>query len=60
MLLIKLKGRKIFNMLNSRQKELFGFTSISPKFNFKKKNRKLKTLRKIENLNKDYFRVISY
>lgn len=53
-------GKTIFRMLNSVQKELFGFTSISPKFNFKKKNRKLKTLRKIENLNQDYFRAISY
>ncbi len=53
-------GPKIFKMLNDNQKELFGFNSISPKFNFKKKNRKLKTLRKIENLSKNYFKVLTY
>ena len=53
-------GPKIFKMLNNNQKELYGFNSISPKFNFKKKNRKLKTLRKIENLSKNYYKVLTY
>ena len=53
-------GPKIFKMLNNHQKELFGFNSISPKFNFKKKIRNLKTLRKVENLSKDYLKVLTY
>jgi hypothetical protein len=53
-------GKSIFKLLNSKQKELFGFTSISPKFNFKTKNKKLRTLRKIEDISQDYFRAINY
>jgi ectoine hydroxylase-related dioxygenase (phytanoyl-CoA dioxygenase family) len=53
-------GTKIFKMLNNKQKELFGFSSISPKFNFKKKIRQLKTLRIISNIEKDYLKLLSY
>jgi len=53
-------GKKIFKKLNSKQKELFGFTSISPSFNFKSKTRNLKTLRNINNLDSEYYNVISY
>ena len=47
-------------MLNNKQKELFGFNSISPKFNFKKQIKQLKTLRKISNIGKDYLKTLSY
>ncbi len=53
-------GPKIFKLLNSKQKELFGFTSISPKFNLKKQMRTLKTLRKPSQLNLNYFKTIQY
>jgi len=53
-------GPKIYNLLNKRQKELFGFTSISPKFNLKKQVRTLKTLRKSSQLNSNYFKTIQY
>lgn len=53
-------GKKIFKLLNRRQKELFGFTSISPSFNFKNQSRKLKTLRKSVNLSSKYSEVLQY
>jgi ectoine hydroxylase-related dioxygenase (phytanoyl-CoA dioxygenase family) len=53
-------GAKIFKLLKPKQKELLGFTSISPRFDFKKKIRTLKTLRKIENLSQNYFKSIHY
>lgn len=53
-------GPKIYKVLNQKQKELFGFTSISPKFNLKTKIRTLKTLRRSNQLNKNYFRTIQY
>ena len=53
-------GKRIFNKLNSKQKELFGFTSISPSYDFKNKIRSLKTLRNVKNLDQKYSRVISY
>jgi ectoine hydroxylase-related dioxygenase (phytanoyl-CoA dioxygenase family) len=53
-------GSKIFSLLNNKQKELFGFTSISPKFNLKTQNRNLKTLRKPKQLNKNYNITINY
>ena len=53
-------GPKIFKLLNKTQKELFGFTSISPKFNLKTKSRSLKTLRKAFQLNSNYFKTIQY
>lgn len=53
-------GPKIYKILNQKQKELFGFTSISPKFNLKTKIRKLKTLRQSSQLNKNYFKTIQY
>ena len=53
-------GPKVFKMLNNKQKELFGFNSISPKFNFKKQIKQLKTLRKISNIGKDYLKTLSY
>ncbi|NMN67102.1 Protein involved in biosynthesis of mitomycin antibiotics/polyketide fumonisin [Candidatus Pelagibacter ubique] len=53
-------GPKIFGLLNDQQKELFGFTSISPKFNLKTRTRTLKTLRKSFQLNKNYFKTIQY
>lgn len=53
-------GSKIYGLLNTKQKELFGFTSISPKFNLKTQNRNLKTLRKSKQLNQNYFKTINY
>ncbi len=53
-------GPKIFNKLNNNQKQIFGFNSISPRYNFKTNSRKLKTLRKISTLNKNYFSVLEY
>ena len=53
-------GSKIFKILNNKQKELFGFSSISPKFNFKKQIRKLKTLRKVVKLKNQYSKVLQY
>ena len=53
-------GPKIYKLLNEKQKELFGFTSISPKFNFKKNGKTLKTLRRPSSLNKEYFKAIQY
>ena len=53
-------GSKIFKLLNKRQKELFGFTSISPRFNFKKQNKTLKTLRKTSSLSQNYSKTIQY
>ena len=53
-------GSSIFKMLNPKQKELFGFTSISPRFDLKRQIRTLKTLRKVENLSKNYSKVIRY
>ncbi len=53
-------GPKIFNLLNTQQKQLFGFTSISPKFNLKTKSRTLKTLRKSFQLDQNYFKTIQY
>ena len=52
-------GSKIFNKLNIKQKELFGFNCISPRFNFKKQTRVLKTLRDIKKLSKEYKKVIN-
>lgn len=53
-------GNNIFKKLNNKQKELFGFNSISPRFNFKKQTRVLKTLRKVEELSKSYKKVINF
>ena len=53
-------GPKIYKLLNKKQKELFGFTSISPKFNLKKQKRSLKTLRKISKIDNNYFKAIQY
>ena len=53
-------GVKIFKKLNNKQKELFGFNSISPRFNFKKQIKNLKTLRKINKLEKEYYKVLQY
>jgi len=51
-------GNKIYKILNNRQKQIFGFNSISPKFNFKTKTRTLKTLRKISTVSKIYRKAI--
>ena len=51
-------GNKIFKILNERQKQILGFNSISPRFNFKTKTRRLKTLRKISSVSKDYRKAI--
>ena len=53
-------GNKIFKKLNLKQKELFGFNSISPSFNFISKTRNLKTLRNIKKISNEYYKVISY
>jgi ectoine hydroxylase-related dioxygenase (phytanoyl-CoA dioxygenase family) len=53
-------GKKIFSLLNKKQKSLLGFNSISPEFNFKKKIRNLKTLRKISNVPSSYQEALKY
>ena len=53
-------GANIYSKLNLNQKELFGFNSISPRFNFKKQTGMLKTLRDSSTLSSDYKKVISY
>ena len=53
-------GPKIFKSLNNTQKELFGFNSISPKYNFKRQTKNLKTLRKVQDLSNKYLKVLQY
>jgi hypothetical protein len=53
-------GKKIFNMLNNKQKELFGFNCISPSFNFKNKTKEIYTLRDINKVSKNYFRSLQH
>jgi len=53
-------GSKIFKLLNRKQRQLFGFTSIPPRFNLKSQIKNLKTLRKFSKLPKDYLKVIQY
>lgn len=53
-------GKKIFDNLDKKQKELFGFTSISPKFSLRNKSRALKTLRNVNKLPNNYFKTLSY
>jgi len=53
-------GKRIFRLLNNKQKELFGFNSISPKFNLKKKTRRYYTLSKIEKIPKNYIDINNY
>ena len=53
-------GAYIYAKLNQVQKELFGFNSISPKFNFKKQIRTLKTLRDSSKLSRKYKEAIHY
>ncbi len=53
-------GPYIYKLLNFKQKELFGFSSISPHFNLKKQFKTLKTLRKASSLSKEYSKVIQY
>ncbi len=53
-------GNKIFKLLNNKQKELFGFNSISPKFDLKKQSRNAKTLRKINKIGKNYSQALIY
>ncbi len=53
-------GIKIFKTLTNIQKELFGFNSISPTFNFQKQTRILKTLRNINSVSKNYKKAKSF
>lgn len=53
-------GKQIFNMLSENQKKIFGFNSISPKYNFKKQIRPLKTLRKISLKKLKYNQILNY
>lgn len=53
-------GKKIFKLLNNKQKELLGFTSKSPKFHLVKKTRRYYTLSKIEDIPKSYIKNNSY
>ena len=53
-------GKKIFKKLNSKQKELFGFNSISPSYDFINKTKKIYTLRKVKSLSKNYKKVLNY
>ncbi|MDC3104600.1 phytanoyl-CoA dioxygenase family protein [Candidatus Pelagibacter bacterium] len=54
-------GKKIYRLLNTNQKKLFGFNSISPKFDFKLNYRKnLKTKRDILKVPKNYNKALNY
>ena len=53
-------GNKIFKLLNKKQKELFGFNSIVPKFNLKNQSRNTKTLRNIKSIGKSYTEALKY
>ena len=53
-------GPKIYKMLNTRQKELFGFNCIPPKFNLRTQSRNLKTLRKTSKISRNYTSAILY
>ena len=53
-------GSRIFKSLNDTQKELFGFNSISPRYNFKRQTKNLKTLRKVKDLSNKYLKVLQY
>ena len=53
-------GSKIFKMLNKKQKQILGFNSISPEFNFKTNTRELKTLRKISKVSKNYLKAVNF
>lgn len=52
-------GNKIFKMLNKKQKQILGFNSISPEFNFKTNTRELKTLKKISKVPKNYSKAVN-
>ena len=47
-------------MLNKKQKQILGFNSISPEFNFKTNTRELKTLRKISKVSKNYLKAVNF
>ena len=53
-------GNKIFKKLNDKQKKLFGFNCISPKFNLKNFNKNYKILRKTSKIPKDYKKTLIY
>ena len=53
-------GPKIFKILNKKQKELFGFNCIPPRFNLKTQSRNLKTLRNSKKISLEYFKAIRY
>ena len=53
-------GPAIYKLLNRKQKELFGFNSISPKFNLKKQTKVLKILRSTDKLSSKYSKAIRY
>lgn len=53
-------GLKIFKMLKPKQKELLGFTSISPKYKTSKGYSELYTLRSIKKIPKSYKQVLNY
>ena len=53
-------GPSIYKQLNKTQKKLFGFNSISPKFNLRSKSSKIKTLRKLNKFPKSYFQALQY
>lgn len=53
-------GSRIYKMLNNKQKELLGFNSIPPKFNFKLQKTNYRTLRKVSSLSKNFSKAIQY
>ncbi len=53
-------GNKIFQQLNDKQKKLFGFNCISPKFNLKNYNKNYKILRKSSKIPKEYKKTLIY
>jgi ectoine hydroxylase-related dioxygenase (phytanoyl-CoA dioxygenase family) len=54
-------GKNIYRMLNKNQKEIFGFNSISPKFNFNAMTKELKTLRSADLINNmQYKEILNY
>ena len=53
-------GKKIFKKLNSKQKQLFGFTSMPPKFNFLKKTKNIYMMRSIKQVSKNYRKALNH
>ena len=53
-------GNKIFKMLTPKQKHLFGFTSISPSYDFVKNTKKIYMNRNLKEVPKNYYKALNY